>query len=159
MKSKYYSAALLFTGIFLLSVLSSCSTLPPSQNLGNIKKLIQALNTEPVDQLMKRSGRPFLLDGEIIIREADLKVLWQNLRDNKFSFDEADIVAVHPVQPETQLLFGNSKDVHFFFKKYIPKDGAIVELNTTYGTFYLITGDRTWFTPKIIGFTSVGARL
>jgi len=143
-------------GVLFLVGLVSCSTLPPSQNPGRILSLIKALNTESVPDLMKRTSRPFLLDGEIIIREADIETLWQNLRDSQFTFTEADIQSVTPVKPDLYRLFGESKDVEYFFRKYIPKDGAIVELNTAHGTFYIITGSRTWFTPKIIGFTSKG---
>ncbi|MCA1950199.1 MAG: hypothetical protein LDL24_06490 [Treponema sp.] len=146
-------------GALIMGSLASCSTLPVAQNPGRVQSLIQALNTEPVESLMKRSSRPFLLDGEIIVRESDLESLWQNLRAARFSFSEAEIVSIQPVNSESYLLFGNSKDTQFFFKKYVPKDGAIAEVTTSLGTFYIITGGRTWFTPKIIGFTSKGGAL
>jgi len=151
MKSTY-----IFFNVLVLIGLTSCSTVPPSQNPGRIQGLIKALNTEPVERLLEHSNRPFLLDGEIIIREADMEALWQNLRNAGFTFLNAEILSVNPVGPESYRLFGTSKDAEFFFKKYVPKDGAIAEIGTEYGTFYLITGNHTWFTPKIIGFTSKG---
>ncbi len=78
---------------------------------------------------MKRSSRPFLLDGEIILRESDLEALWQNLRAAQFSFSQGEILSITPIGPESYLLFGNSKDALFFFKKYVPKDGAIAILS------------------------------
>lgn len=146
-------------GAFIIVGLASCSTLPASQNPNRVRNLIQVLNTEPVESLMKHSNRPFLLDGEIILRESDLEAVWQNLRAAQFSFSDAEIVSIQPVGSESYLLFGNSKDAQFFFKKYVPKDGAIAEVATNHGTFYIITGGRTWFTPKIIGFTSKGGTL
>ncbi|HON12715.1 MAG TPA: hypothetical protein PK897_01180 [Treponema sp.] len=146
----------IFISVLMLMGLASCSTVPPSQNPGRIQGLIKALNTEPVERLLERSNRPFLLDGEIIIREADMEALWQNLRNGGFTFLNAEILSVTPVGPESYHLFGTTKDAEFFFKKYVPKDGAIAEIGTDYGTFYIITGSRTWFTPKIIGFTSKG---
>jgi len=140
-----YGSALLLS----LFLIFSCSTVPPSKNPNRIGGLIKELNTASEDRLVELSSLPFLLDGEIIVREQDLRTLWHNLRSAGFTFAEADVKAVTPVDPSSYLKFGDNKEVQAFFKKYVAKDSAVAEIQTKYGTFLIITGGRNWFIPKI----------
>jgi len=142
----------------LVSLFFSCSTVPPSRNPHRVGSLIRELNTASEDRLVELSSLPFLLDGEIILREQDLRTLWHNLRSAGFTFAEADVRAVTPVDPSSYLKFGDNKEVQAFFKKYVAKDGAVAEIQTKYGTFLIITGGRNWFIPKIFGFTGPQGR-
>lgn len=115
--------------------------------------MIRDLNTANEDRLVELSSLPFLLDGEMVVREQDLRTLWHNLRTAGFTFAEADVVSVSPVDGSSYLRFADNKEVQVFFKKYVAKDAAVAEIKTKYGTFLIITGGRNWFIPKIFGFT------
>jgi hypothetical protein len=81
------SLRLVATAILVALFAASCATVPVSQRDGRVEALLTELNTADVDRLMELSARPFLLDGEIIALEGDLRTLWTNLRGVGFAFD------------------------------------------------------------------------
>ncbi|MDA3949450.1 MAG: hypothetical protein PF508_09495 [Spirochaeta sp.] len=102
---------------------------------------------------MELSARPFLFDGEIIILESDLQMMWTNLRDVGFTFDAATIEELGPVTDTTYLQFADTMDVRVWFQKYAAEDAALARVSTSHGTFLIITGDRLKRLPYIFGFT------
>lgn len=132
---------------------ASCATVPVSQRERRVETLIEELNTADVDRLMELSARPFLFDGEIIIVEADLRSMWSNLRDVGFTFDGATITALEPVDETTYRRFSDSMEVRVWFEKYTTEDAAIATVQTSHGSFLILTGDRLERLPYIFGFT------
>ncbi len=141
------------TALLVLLLAASCTTVPVSQRENRVEALIEELNTAPVDRLMELSARPFLLDGEIIILETDLAMMWTNLRDVGFTFRSATLEDLGPVTPTTYLSFADTMDVRTWFEKYAAEDAGLARIATSHGTFLIITGDRTRRLPQIFGFT------
>jgi hypothetical protein len=147
------SLRLVAGSILVALVAASCATVPVSQRDGRVEALLSELNTADVDRLMELSARPFLLDGEIIALEGDLRTLWTNLRGVGFAFDAATIVDLGPVSDTTYREFGDTMDVRVWFQRYAAEDAGLARVRTTHGTFLIVTGDRDGRTPKIYGFT------
>lgn len=139
----------------LLAVFSvSCQTAPVAQREGRVNRLLVELNRASVDRLMELSARPFLLDGEIVLLESDLEMMWTNLRDAGFTFEAPALRELGPVDDQTWRRFGTTMDVRVWFEKYAAEDAALAEVATTHGTFLIITGDRVpGHLPQIFGFT------
>ncbi len=132
---------------------ASCATVPVSQRDNRVEALLEELNTADIDRVMELSARPFLLDGEIIVLERDLRTMWLNLREVGFTFDSATIEELGPVTDDTYRKFGDTMDVRVWFERYTTEDAGLARVSTTHGTFLIVTGDREWRTPRIFGFT------
>jgi len=146
------SLALAFSLLAMLSF-ASCSSVPPSQKASRVEKLVEELNTEDTERLIELSARPFLLDAEIINREEDVRILWTNLRDSGFSFANAYILSIDPALPAHFARFSNDPETQAYFEKYLSGDAALVQLQTDYGRFLLLTGSKLGRIPLIYGFT------
>ena len=107
---------------------------------------------------MKLSALPFLLDGETVAREEDLRTLWRNLRSTGFTFADAEIQEIRQIGPESYRTFADDPEALAFFKKHTGKGAATVRLKTRDGVFTLLTGGRVGFLPKIYGFTGPEGR-
>lgn len=143
--------------VVVVAVLAaSCATVPPSQREKRIELLIAELNGADEERLVTLSAQPFLLDGEIVALESDIRTLWGNLRGVGFTFDAAQIRAITPVDERSFQRFASTMDVQVFFQKYLSDDAAVVELQTRHGTFLVLTGSRVGRVPKIFGFTGPG---
>jgi hypothetical protein len=121
-----------------------------------VERLVEELNTADENRIMKLCALPFLLDGETIAREEDLRTLWRNLKAGGFSFADADIVEIREAGNEAYKTFADDPEVLAFFKKYTGKAAAVVTLKTAKGTFHLLTGGRVakyGRLPKLYGFT------
>ncbi len=134
-------------------LVSACSTVPPAQNGRRVARLVEELNTADEDRVMKLSALPFLLDGETVAREEDLRTLWRNLRSTGFTFADAKIEEIRAIGPDSYKAFADDPETLACFKKHTGKGAATVRLRTGRGVFTLLTGGRSGFLPKIYGFT------
>lgn len=134
-------------------VIASCATVPVSQRDRRVEALLEDLNTADIDRLMELTARPFLLDGEIIELERDVRTLWTNLREVGFTFDAATIEELGPVGKDTYRSFADTMEVRVWFDRHTPEDAGLARVGTSHGTFLIVTGDRTGRTPLIYGFT------
>ncbi len=139
-------AAIVFFGV-------SCATVPRSQNQSRVEDLIAELNTASVERLVELSARPFLLDGEIVVVERDIAMMWTNLRDVGFTFDGAAIEEVGALRPDDYLAFGDTMDVRVWFDKYTTDDAGLARVATTHGTFLIVTGEAEDIGLQVFGFT------
>jgi len=142
----------------IIAVLSACASVPPSQNEKRVEQLVAELNGADIDRIMELSALPFLLDGETVAREQDLRILWTNLKASGFSFAEAVIEEIREIGPTSYRSFSDDPEVVAFFKKHTAKGAALVELSTRYGRVYLLTGSKVGRIPKIYGFAAVEAK-
>ena len=149
-RSLHTIAAVVLLALFAVS----CQTAPVAQRERRVDRLLMELNRASVDRLMELSARPFLLDGEIIMLESDLEMLWTNLREAGFTFDAPTLRELGPVDGGTWRRFGDTMDVRVWFERYTAEDAGLAEVRTSHGTFLIVTGDRVpGHLPKIFGFT------
>ena len=132
---------------------ASCTTVPVAQRDGRVDKLLEELNTAEIDRVMALSARPFLLDGEIVVLEGDVRMMWTNLREVGFTFDSATIEELGPVDDTTYRSFADTMDARVWFDKYAAEDAGLARVDTTHGTFLIVTGGKVGRVPQIYGFT------
>ena len=129
----------------------SCVSVP--QREGRVEALLEELNTAGIDRLVELSATPFLLDGEIIALEQDVRTMWTNLRDVGFTFASASIQELGPVTDQTYLLFADTMDARVWFDRYAAEDAGLARVDTSHGSFLIVTGSRVGRVPMIFGFT------
>lgn len=138
--------------VLIVFAIASCATVPLSQDTASVERLVRELNEAPVERLVELTATPFLLDDELVVLEADVTIMWQNLRDAGFAFDGAQVVSVTP-GGAPPVAFGSSLDVEAWFDRYAASDWASTEVQTTHGTFLILTGSAADDVPLIYGFT------
>ncbi len=151
---KHAPVIVVLVGLAILA--ASCTTVPVAQRDDRVERLITELNTAEPDRLMELTARPFLLDGEIVILESDVRTMWANLREAGFTFHDATIEELGPVTDATYLQFADTMDARVWFEKYAAPDPGLARVDTTHGTFLIVTGDhigRIRPLPRIFGFT------
>jgi hypothetical protein len=147
--------------VLALGLLASCSTTPPSQDVKRLDQLLTELSASDEDRIIALTANPFLLDGEIIAREEDLRSLWQNLKAAGFSFAGAKVGIVAPVNDASFKRFADTKETQAFFAKYLTKDAAVVEVETAKGVVLILSGGKAAKgsrVPKIYGLTIPGGK-
>lgn len=148
-RSLHATGAVILLALFAVS----CQTAPIAQRERRVDRLLMEINGASLDRLMELSARPFLLDGEIIVLESDLEMMWTNLQNAGFTFDSPTLRELGPVDDTTWRRFGETMDVRVWFERYTAEDAGLAEVRTSHGTFLIVTGDRVpGHLPKIFGF-------
>ena len=134
-----------------LAVLTACQTVPVAQRERRIEILLNRLNERDAEYAVEVSRVPFVFDQEIIALNGDVESLWINLYQAGFSFADYRLREVRPVRAESYREFGDTMDMHVYFDSYLSEDGTIVEIDTDFGAFLLLIGDRRRGLPQLFG--------
>ena len=94
------------------------------------------------------TSTPFLLDGEIIILEKDISMIWKNIRDSGFTFEKAFETESMPVGAGDYRYFADSMEVKTWFSKYLPEKASLVKIKAKNGLYYFILGPKKWIKVK-----------
>ena len=132
---------------------ASCATIPAAQDRTRVESLLEELNTAPVERLVELTARPFLLDGEIVVLQRDIEMMWSNLRDVGFRFAEATVEEVGALTDQSYLEFGDTMDVQVWFERYTADDAGIARVRTSHGVFFIVIGEGDEIDLQIFGFT------
>ena len=135
----------------LLSVLGACATVPPARNEDRVGDLIEVINELDADRMLAQSGRPFLLDSEIVPMANDVYIMWRNIFNAGFSMPNAQIQSLEPVNAETYTRYGDGEELRAYFQRVLPDDAAIARIRAQHGTFELILGDQHNGMPAVYG--------
>ncbi|MCL2480750.1 MAG: hypothetical protein FWF38_03455 [Spirochaetaceae bacterium] len=131
---------LLLILVWIITGLLSCATY--SQRKSSSDKIIDLVNTKNSVLLGEITKLPFLFDGEIIVLEKDSSMIWQNISNAGFSFEEIIDAESIPVSSKDYLLFGNTMEVKTWFEKYLPKKASLAKINCKNGLYYMILGPK-----------------
>lgn len=114
--------------------------------------VIDLINDGKADELSDMTQTPFLLDGEIVILDNDMKDFWQNIIKAGFGVKNPSIVEPYPVGENTFKEFAKTMEVESYFKKYISEKGHVVVVETDKFKLLLIMDKAKKNKTKIIGF-------
>ncbi len=117
-----------------------------------VDKLVALINSGGVGAVKRLSQAPFILDGEILLRQADVDAAWSNLAAAGFKIGAPAIASMGRIGQDGYSLFADTMDARVFFKKYLDKDSVLVALDATEGRFYLILDREVSGYPRIQGF-------
>ena len=130
----------LLISVWILTGLLSCATY--SQKKESSDKVIDLVNTKNSALLSEITTLPFLFDKEIIVLEKDSSMIWQNINNAGFKFEEIIGSESIPVSSKDYLVFGNTMEVKTWFEKYLPKKASLVKINCKNGLYYMILGNK-----------------
>jgi hypothetical protein len=157
-KSKYESmrawplrAGILVLGLAVAGALLSCASAPYMPKEKKVQRLVDLIDTGGVGAVKGLASAPFLLDGEILLRQADVDSAWANLKAAGFTMGKPKIAKAARIGEDSYKLFADRMEVRSFFKKYLNADSVIVALDAAEGRYYLILNREVSGYPRIQG--------
>jgi hypothetical protein len=156
MKSKPNAARSLRAGLLVLCLaapcmLLSCATRPYTPSEKKVQKLVALIDRGGVGAVKGLASAPFLLDGEILLRQADVDSAWANLKAAGFGLGSPKIASVARIDEGSYRLFADRMEIRSFFKKYLDENSVIVALDAAEGRYYLILNREVSGYPRIQG--------
>lgn len=145
--------SVLALALVVATAATSCATAPYTPSERSITKLASLISSGGVGKVKGIATAPFLLDGEILLRQADVDTAWANFAAAKLSLRSPTIASIARIGPDSYTRFGSSMDVRVFFKKYLNKDSSLVALDTADGRCYLLLNREVSGYPRIQGIT------
>jgi hypothetical protein len=146
----FLAACLLAALAFVSS--SSCAGLPYTPSEKKVDKLVALIDSGGVGAIKGLSQAPFILDGEILLRQSDVDSAWANLKAAGFGLGKPKVASIARIAPDGYAVFADTMDARVFFKKYLDKDSSLVALNAAEGRYYLILNREVKGYPRIQGF-------
>jgi len=125
------------TGIAIVFLLASCTTLQRTTDEGGAAYMAGLLNNGRAVKLAKLSSSPFLVDGEIIALPEDTAAFWEGVVKAGIRLDQEPVRSA-AVRTETWKEFGSTRDVQLFFDKPGLKGARLFELATLDGRRVLV---------------------
>lgn len=150
--ARIFAAALLATSLAVVCALGSCATVPYMPSEKKVQKLVALIDQGGVQAVKGLSAAPFMLDGEILLRQADVDEAWANLKAAGFRISSPAIASISRIGADSYAAFAGTMDARVFFKKYLDKDSVLVTLDAGEGRFYLILNREVKGYPRIQGF-------
>ena len=136
--------ALILLMIFIAFLFISCTSAPYSQWDSSAEKVVDLINHPGEEYLEEITTNPFLFDGEIIVLDKDISMIWNNLNRSMFGFRNGVITESVPIGADDYTLFADTMEVKTFFSKYLPEDAALVKVQAENGLYYLILGSSKY---------------
>ncbi len=112
----------------LCVAVSGCATFAPRRFERSAEQVIGLLNSGQASELAAMSRTPFLLDGELLVLDADVAELWRGMVKSGFRIDAAASIEALPVDGETYRRFASTMEVRTFLEQYVGDSGSLVTL-------------------------------
>jgi len=151
-KAGLIGAGILALGLAALGALCSCATAPYTPSEKKVQKLVALIDKGGVGAVKGLSAAPFLLDGEILLRQADVDSAWSNLKAAGFTMGAPKIASIERLGDGSYARFAETMEVRSFFKRYLNKDSVLVALDAAEGRYYLILNREVSGYPRIQAF-------
>ena len=128
-------------------ILGACTTVPTEREGLEFVELINAGEWREVSE---KTGTPFLLDTEMIMRAADMAEFWRILAEGGFSFGEAEFMVVDPEASAAR--YGTGLEIEQFFAKYVPEGAVTFQVDGGPGRFFMTVGKDDERSNRIYAF-------
>ncbi|MFP4509911.1 MAG: hypothetical protein ACOC4I_06595 [Spirochaetota bacterium] len=136
--------------VFIVFV-AGCATVPPAQQEERVEELVSFVNNAEAEALLEQSGRPFLLDSEIIEPSNDVYVMWRNMIAAGWALPGAQIIGITPVNGETYTSYGSGLEMESYFSRRVPEGSTVVRVQTRQAIWDLLLGGEREGMPLIYG--------
>jgi hypothetical protein len=133
-------------------VLGSCASLQRSFDEGDIRQVVDLINSGQPQKLAAMSMTPFLVDGEVVVLPADVAGFWSGIVKAGFRVEGAALDSGTAVTADSYTLFARTMEVKSFFSRYLKEGGRILELTTSGGMHIRLLIRKEWFSWKITGW-------
>jgi hypothetical protein len=142
----------LVTAALAVLLLGACMTPPASQNEGKVAHVIELINDGSVEDVVAQSHVPFFFDAELLVRSADVSLMWSSLRQSGFEVAPAGFV-MEPAGPADYVRVADTFDMESFFSPggYLPEDAAWIVADSSTGQLLILLGDGNGPLPVVYG--------
>jgi hypothetical protein len=138
--------------VLFLLLIFSCSSVPHNQRDKKLDKIISLINSGDTEKLLKVSSVPFLFDGEILLKTADVKLVWSGLKKNSYKIKNYTYVRkAYTSKEKDYSLFSDSREVKIYFNKYLSDKSSIIAVKTADGEMLLLLDGKKAGYPVIRG--------
>jgi hypothetical protein len=144
-------AGILALCLAALGSLCSCATTPYMPSERKVQSLVDLIDRGGVGAVKGLAQAPFLLDGEILLRQADVDAAWANLKASGFGMGRPKLASASRIGNESYKLFAEGMEARSFFKKHLDEDSVLVALDAAEGRYYLILNRPVSGYPRIQG--------
>jgi hypothetical protein len=151
MRTRFLAAAAL-----VVLALSACVSVPPSENEGRVVELIELINDGSVEELVGQSHAPVFFDAELVVRRADIELMWSGLKDAGFEVSPVGF-ALEPATSSDFRRVADTFDMESFFSPdgFFPDDAGWVIVDSSAGQLMLLIGGSSGSLPLIFGIARV----
>jgi len=147
----YFMKKILFLMVIIIVGLSSCASLKFVQKEDDVIKIIDLINKGDSKTLTTVSVTPFLFDGEILMLDSDIDILWKNITDAGFTLQAPSVVKIEEIGVESSRFFGDSMDIRSYFDRYLPETARITHIQAGAVNMLLLLNGKKDGYPQIHG--------
>ena len=133
-------------------VLASCASFQHGQDQGALRQVADLVNAGQAQKLAAMSVVPFLVDGEIVLLQADVAAFWDGIVKAGFRLEGATLDQVAAAGAGSFRQFADTMEVRTFFIRYVKKGARVLQATTSTGARVLLIVKSDWFSWKIIGW-------
>jgi hypothetical protein len=133
------------------AVLGSCASAPYMPREEKVQKLALLIDRGGVGSVAGLARSPFILDGEILLRQADVDAAWANFASSKLGMKKPKVVSVSRIAPDSYKSFADTMDARVFFKKYLDEDSVLAVVDSSGGRYCLVLNREVSGYPRIQG--------
>jgi hypothetical protein len=121
-------------------VLVACAS-PPSRDVERIALLADYINTASAEDLVAQTKTPFLFQNEVLVRESQVRSMWENLKADGFTLG-TPLDEPYWLHEEDYGLVSDTADVRRLFDR-LSSDATFVKADSNIGEVWLIlTGNN-----------------
>jgi hypothetical protein len=136
--------------------LGACLSAPSSVAGDPYDGIIDLVNDGSAEVLASQSSIPMFFDGELVVRVADIELVWAGLRSSGFEISQAGYV-LEPATPADYVRVADTFDMKSFFSAGagIPAESRWITADSSSGKVLLLLGEFRDGLPTIYGLTRV----
>ena len=113
--------------------------------------MVALINDGKADELYAMTQTPFLLDGEIVVLDNDMRDLWETITSGGAKVSNLVLVESYPVEENTYKRFADTFEVKSYFERYVSKDGHVVIVETEDLRLFFLMDKTKKGAKKLIG--------
>lgn len=126
-------------------------TFPESDYENAALRIVELMNRGAVEELVKHTRVPFVLDNELIMLEGDAQSFWKSATESGVNINVNALTVHKSTENEFLNRFGNTMDMKVFYK-HLPQNAQIVVFDTSLGQATFVLGEIRWGVPDIFCF-------
>jgi hypothetical protein len=145
-----------YLALVAVVVLGACSTVPGAKEDRSLVELIDLVNDGPVERVVAQSHVPLFFDGELLVRRADIEMLWSGLREQGLVINPRGF-AVEPARRSDYVRVADTFDIETFFSPEgpFPDNATWIRAGSDFGEVQILVGDDLDGLPLIYGIARV----
>ena len=118
--------------------MAGCATIPEGAAERRAETMASLVEVGDTGGLLAASATPFLFDGEIVVLERDLQLIWDAITD--IGLGTVSVVETAPASEVGSEVFGITEGARVFLTRGLDRKARLVTLRTDRGPLWLLVG-------------------